>query len=168
MKEGFSSNNEAEGGDLFDNVFNPDTWAENPHENIYKEPNPEEEKLNRIYFYIQMLYYKTMFGVNNHWFGNWFGYDGTIGFKIPKELFNFSEPSLQKILSLLNKDIVAKRKNLSQMKEVLAIVINSLEDFDPDKEIVEDSRKDYIESGSAEFLKSIIATLKALMIELDS
>jgi len=145
-----------------DNNFKPpEKNNEIPKQNLYENPNPEQESLNKIYYVVQEWYYRTMFEAPSQWVG----YSSGLGFEIPNTVFEFNEPSLQKILSLLNNELSVKKVSLEEIKPKLQAVIEALEKFNPDTDIVENSRQDFLESNTAEHINKVKEALKIVLAD---
>lgn len=131
------------------------------YQDIYENPNPEQQALNRIYHVVQEWYGRTMFDAPSRWVG----YNSGLGFEIPHTVFGFSEPSLQRLLSLLHQELSIKKVGLEEIKKKIQISIDALNKFDIEKDIVESSRKDFMDSGTASHITKVKEALEQVLAE---
>lgn len=128
---------------------------------LYKNPNFEQQSINKIYHVVEEWYRTVMSDAPTQWVG----YNSGLGFEVSTSVFGVVEPSLQKILSLLHNEIAVKKIGLEESKQKIQSVIDALSKFDYQKDVVESSRQDFIESKASDYITKVKNALEQALLE---
>ena len=132
------------------------------HMDVYRNPNPEQQILNELYHVIQDCYSYVMAEGPNEWVG----YNSGLGFNVPMDVLSFYEPSLQRILSLLNIELSDKKISINEASVKLAACIKALGEFDLQKDIIASERDNFTNSRAQEYIDNVKDALQKALVRI--